>query len=59
MLVLPGDIHGAVRIKDDFPTIFINDQLGPQGRRRAFDHEMKHLDNDDFFNDKSIKEVEQ
>jgi hypothetical protein len=59
MINLPGDIHGAVRLSEDgFANIYINDQLAPDARRRAFDHEMKHIINGDFYNGKPIQEVE-
>lgn len=59
MVPFPGDIHGAVRVDPDgYPSIYINDWLGPEGRRAAFDHEMRHIENDDFFNSRSIREVE-
>ena len=59
MIDFPGDIHGATRLSEDgFVNIYINDQLSPMGRRRAFDHEQRHIDNDDFYNDKSIQEIE-
>lgn len=60
-VALPGDIHGAVMLTNDgsdFPNVYINDWLAPPARRRAFLHEMKHLENDDFYNDRSIEEVE-
>ena len=62
MIDLPGSIHAASRITQDgsdFPNIYINDQLSPMGKRRAFDHEMDHLENDDFYNNRSIEEVEE
>ena len=58
----PGDVYGVVKLtKDgtDFPNIYINGQLSPAARRRAFLHEMRHLENDDFYNGKSIDEVEE
>lgn len=61
MVDLPGDIHGAVRLSrdgSDFPNIYINDWLSPEARRRAFLHEMAHLEHDDFYSDRSIEEVE-
>lgn len=61
MINLPGDIYGAVRLTGDgtdFPNIYINDQLAPEAKRKAFDHEMRHLENDDFYNDRTIQEVE-
>lgn len=59
MVNLPGSIHGAVRLSEDgFANIYINDQLSPMARRRAFDHERRHIDNGDFYNDLPIWEVE-
>jgi len=61
VLDLPGDVHGAVRLTRDgenFPNIYINDQLAPPARRRAFRHEMAHLDQDDFYNQRTIEEAE-
>jgi len=58
---LPGDVLGCVRLTrdgNDFPNIYINDQLAPEAKRKAFDHEMRHLENDDFYNDRTIQEVE-
>lgn len=62
MVDFPGDMHGCVRLTSDgseFPNIYINDQLSPMGKRRAFDHEMDHLENDDFYNNHPIEEVEE
>ena len=60
MVNLPGSIMGAVRLSEDgFANIYINDQLSPMAKRRAFDHEAKHIDNDDFFNGKPIREIEE
>ena len=59
MVNLPGDIHGAVRISEDgFANIYINDFLSPKAKRKAFDHEEKHIDNNDFYNNKPIQEIE-
>lgn len=58
---LPGDVLGCVKLTrdgSDFPNIYINDALAPEARLRAFDHEMLHLENDDFYTDKRIQEVE-
>ena len=61
MVDLPGDIHSAVRLSNDgpdFANIYINDWLSPPARREAFLHEIRHIDRDDFYNDKTIEEVE-
>ena len=59
LLNLPGDVSGVVRLSEDgFANIYINDQLSPQAKRKAFDHEARHIDNDDFFSEKPIQEIE-
>lgn len=59
MIPFPGDIMGAVRVDaDGFPSIYINDALSPDARRRAFDHELRHILEDDHYNDRPIEEVE-
>lgn len=59
LVKLPATIHGAVRLdQDGFPSIYINDDLSPQAKKDAFDHEMRHIRNDDMYNDRPIEEVE-
>ena len=59
MMPFPGDIMGAVRVDaDGFPSIYINDRLSPAAKKRAFLHELRHIERDDMYNDKSIDEVE-
>lgn len=59
MIDLPGSIGGAVRLSDDgFANIYINDKLSPEAKRRVFDHERKHIEENDFYNDKSIEDIE-
>lgn len=59
LVKLPATIHGAVRLdQDGFPSIYINDDLSPKAKKDAFDHEMRHIRNDDMYNDRPIKEVE-
>lgn len=60
MVNLPGPVSAATRLsgEDSYPNIYINDQLSPMGKLRAFRHEIHHLENDDFMNDKTITEVE-
>lgn len=59
MVKLPGDIHGAVRLSEDgFVNIYINDQLAPLARKKAFDHEVKHIEENDFYNDHDIHDIE-
>jgi hypothetical protein len=59
LVKLPATVRGAVRIDNDgFASIYINEQLSPQAKKAAFLHEIRHLQNDDMFNNKSIYEVE-
>lgn len=59
MVDFPGDIKGVTRLSPDgFANIYINDQLSPEARRKAFDHEANHVDNNDFYNEKPITEIE-
>lgn len=56
---LPGDVRGAVRIDaEGFASIYINEALCPEQKRRTFDHEMRHIKRNDHMNGQSIREVE-
>jgi len=58
---LPGAVPACTKLTRDgseFPNIYINDQLSPMARRRAFDHEMNHLEDEDFYNERPITEIE-
>ena len=60
LVSLPGDIRAAVRVDPTgWATIYINDRLSPEGRRRALEHELRHIRRDDWFSAASIWEVEQ
>ena len=60
MVNFPGDIGGAVRLSEDgFANIYINDQLAPMAKLNAYLHEVMHIRNNDFYNDKSIRDVEE
>lgn len=59
MVPLPGDINGAVTVDaDGYPSVYINDLLSPEARRRALAHELHHIVRDDLYNDLPITEVE-
>lgn len=60
IMPLPGDINGAVRVSPDgWASIYINDKLSPEARKKALKHELEHIANDDWYNDRSIDEIEQ
>lgn len=59
MVPFPGDVLGAVRIDvEGFPSIYINDALSPEARKKAFLHELRHIQRDDMYNGKPIEEIE-
>ena len=59
LVPLPGTIKAAVRLAPDgFPSIYINDALAPEARRRALRHELQHIERDDFYNALPIEEIE-
>lgn len=59
MMPFPGDVKAAVRVDPDgFASIYINDALSPEARKRAFMHELRHLERDDMYNDLTIEEAE-
>ena len=59
MINLPGDINACLRMdEEDFGNIYINDQLSPEAKKKAFEHECRHLERGDMDNDKSIRQVE-
>ena len=41
----------TVKNSDDSYTIFINDNVGYEERLRAYQHEMKHITQNDFYNE--------
>lgn len=59
MVPLPGDIYAVLREdKDGFGNIYINDQLSPMAKRRAFKHEIRHLMRGDMDKDADIRDIE-
>ena len=58
------DFHcGAIKAtvtedSEGYATIYINEKLAPEAKKRAFLHELRHLRRDDLHNSKSINEVE-
>ena len=56
---LPTSVQGALSIDDDgTPCIHLNARLSLDGQRRAFAHEMRHLNNSDFNGLKRIDIIE-
>lgn len=42
----------------DFFTIVLSDSLSPQGRKEALEHELWHLEHDDFDREKDLELIE-
>ena len=57
---LPFEVRGIVtpNAEDDSFSIYINSRLSDDQKRKALKHEIDHRENDDFYNDKTIEEVE-
>lgn len=56
---LPLSIHGMVSTNDDGTyTIIINDRISEANQLIAYIHEVRHIQNDDFYNGLPIKKVE-
>lgn len=59
LVPFPGDVNAVVRVdQEGFPSIYINDSLSPEAKKRAFMHELRHLRRNDMYNDRPIEEVE-
>ena len=59
MVKLPGDVRGAVRLDEEgFASIYINDDLPPEEKRKVFRHEIRHIRRGDHFSPASIRQVE-
>lgn len=55
----PGDVLAAVRVDETgFASIYINDQLSLEAQKKAFIHEMAHIERNDHYNNLSIREIE-
>lgn len=55
----PYSVKSAVIPNDDGSfSIYINGKLSPDQKVKALDHEIMHIQNDDFYNGKPIEEIE-
>lgn len=54
-LPVPAFVHLN---SDNSYTIFINANLNSERQMEGFEHELKHIMNDDFFGDKDIRDLE-
>jgi hypothetical protein len=59
MIPFPGDIKAAVRIDaEGYASIYINDYLSPEAKKKAFLHEIRHIERDDCYNSLPISIIE-
>ncbi len=59
MIPFPGDIKAAVRIDaEGYASIYINEYLSPEAKKKAFLHEIRHIERDDFYNSLPISIIE-
>lgn len=56
---LPVQIGGLVTPNDDGTfSVYINARNTADRQRQSFRHEVSHIENNDFYNEKPIEEVE-
>lgn len=60
LMPFPGNVLAAVRLDaEGYPSIYINEYLSPEARKRAFKHELRHILRDDLYNDNPLEEIEE
>ena len=56
---MPLIIRGMTKLNEDnFYNIFINAKYSYEEQKKILKHELKHIEKDHFFSDKSIQECE-
>lgn len=56
---LPRKVRGLVTVNEDCTyTIIINSLLPECQRKKTYDHEVDHIENDDLYGDKDICDIE-
>ena len=59
-LDLPCTVKGFVALDEDgFANIYVNSKLTREEQSKAALHELKHVARDDFYNDLTIRAVEE
>lgn len=60
MIKLTGDIRALTcRDSDGNYNIYLNDALDPEGKVSAYQHELKHIENNDFDSYLTVGEIEE
>ena len=56
---LPVGVHGVCTTNDDGTfSVYINARNDRDQQIRSYFHERKHIENDDFWNERDIRDVE-
>lgn len=59
VIPLPCNLCGMVTPNDDGSfSVYINADIDDQRKKEALDHELEHIENDDFYNGRPITEIE-
>lgn len=59
LIDLPAAVGALVAVDEDgFNNIYVNARWGYNGQRRAYKHEVTHIENDDAHNADDIRTVE-
>lgn len=57
---LPCSIPGYIRMDPEgYCTIILNSRLSSERNRETYDHELKHIENDDLYSQDSAGEIEE
>ena len=60
LLDLPSGVRALVAVDEEgFSNIYVNARLSREEQAAALRHELRHLSNDDAYNDRDIRSVEQ
>lgn len=55
---LPLCVKGFCKRKGGYDCVVINDALNDEKKQEVFEHEMRHIKNNDLKSEKSIEEIE-
>ena len=55
---LPVTIKAYTAVVNGFYTIVINENLSYEEQRKAYAHEIEHINNDDFYKSQNVSNIE-
>ena len=56
---LPAKIRGVTIVRDDDYIVIVNENLSPSARRKAVQHEIRHIKRGHFYSDDTVGYNEQ